>query len=103
MAESMQGLTRSMRCAEVTLENVGQKVTLMGWCHKYRDLGGLTFLTLRDRSGEIQLVVSPDSPEEIIAKTAKVRSEFVLACTGTVQKRSAPNPNMHNNHLPKQK
>jgi len=99
MAESMNGLKRSMRCAEVTLENVGQKVTLMGWCHKYRDLGGLTFLTLRDRSGEIQLVVNPESSEDVIAKASKVRSEFVLACEGTVQKRSAPNPNMKTGDL----
>ena len=94
MAESMYGLKRSMRCAELTLENVGQKVTLMGWCHKYRDLGGLTFLTLRDRSGEIQLVVSPESTEEVKTKASKVRAEYVLACEGVVQKRSAPNQNM---------
>src|SRR5674476_1222703 len=79
MAESMNGLKRTMRCAEVTLENVGQKVTLMGWCHKYRDLGGLTFLTLRDRSGEIQLVVSPESSDEVKTKASKVRSEDLRA------------------------
>jgi len=95
----MNGLKRSMRCAEVTLDNIGQKVTLMGWCHKYRDLGGLTFLTLRDRSGEIQLVINPESSEDVIAKASKVRSEFVLACEGTVQKRSAPNPNMKTGDL----
>jgi len=94
MAESMYGLSRTMRCAEVSLENIGDSVTLMGWCHKYRDLGGLTFLTLRDRSGEIQLVVSPDSADEVIEKTARVRTEYVLACEGIVQKRSAPNANM---------
>jgi len=99
MAESMNGLKRTMRCAEVTLENVGQKVTLMGWCHKCRDLGGLTFLTLRDRSGEIQLVVNPESSDDVIAKASKVRSEFVLACEGIVQKRSAPNPNMKTGDL----
>jgi len=99
MAESMYGLKRSQRCAEVTLENVGQKVTLMGWCHKSRDLGGLTFITLRDRSGEIQLVITPESSEEVISKAAKVRSEYVLACEGTVKMRSAPNPNMKTGDL----
>ena len=99
MAESMYGLSRTMRCAEVSLENIGDSVTLMGWCHKCRDLGGLTFLTLRDRSGEIQLVVSPDSADEVKEKTAKVRTEYVLACEGIVQKRSAPNANMKTGEL----
>lgn len=94
MAESIYGMKRTSLCAELTAESIGQQVTLMGWCHKYRDLGGLTFLTLRDRSGEIQLVISPESPEDVKEKASRVRSEFVLACTGVVRKRSAPNPNM---------
>ncbi len=94
MAESIYGLKRSMRCAEVTTQNVGQNVTLMGWCHNFRHMGGLTFLTLRDRSGEIQLVITPESPSDVIEKSDRVRGEYVLACKGTVQLRSAPNPNM---------
>lgn len=95
MAESINGLVRTMRCAEVEVGQVGKKVTLMGWCHKNRDLGGLMFITLRDRSGEIQLVVSPEecSPD-IVTKASTVKSEFVIACTGTVRHRSSPNPNM---------
>ncbi len=99
MAESIQGLKRTMRCAEVTAGNLGQEIILMGWCHKYRDLGGLTFLTLRDRSGEIQLVVTPESSDEVKAKASRVRSEYVLCCRGTVAKRSAPNPNMKTGDL----
>jgi len=99
MAESMQGMKRTMRCAELTIENTGEKVTLMGWCHKRRDLGGLTFITLRDRSGEVQLVVTPESTDDVISKASKIRGEFVLACEGTVQKRSAPNPNMKTGEL----
>ena len=94
MAESIYGMKRTSLCADLTTENVGQQVTLMGWCHKYRDLGGLTFLTLRDRSGEIQLVISPESPDDVKEKASRVRSEFVLACTGEVRRRSAPNLNM---------
>ncbi|MCR5803965.1 MAG: aspartate--tRNA ligase [Clostridia bacterium] len=94
MAESIQGLKRTSMCAELSENDIGKKVTLMGWCHKQRDLGGLTFITLRDRTGEIQLVVSPDSSDEIKEKASKIRSEFVLACVGTVALRSAPNPKM---------
>lgn len=94
MAESMAGLTRTMRCAELTVQDIGRDVVLMGWCHKQRDLGGLTFISLRDRSGEIQLVIDENSPEETREKAAKIRSEYVLAAIGTVARRSAPNPNM---------
>ncbi len=99
MSESIYGLKRSHMCAELTEENVGSKVTLMGWCHKCRDLGGLTFITLRDRTGEIQLVVTPESSEEIRTKAASIRSEFVLAASGTVQLRSAPNPKMQTGYI----
>src|SRR5690554_4607044 len=94
MSESIINMKRSMLCAEPTEAMVSEEVTLMGWCHKARDLGGLTFITLRDRTGEIQLVVTPESPKEVIDKASRVRSEFVIACKGRVQKRSAPNPDM---------
>ncbi|MBN1892271.1 MAG: aspartate--tRNA ligase [Clostridiales bacterium] len=94
MAETIQGLKRTKLCGDVVVEDIGAEVTLMGWCHRNRDLGELYFITLRDRSGEIQLVVTPESTEEVREKAARIRSEFVLACVGTVQKRSAPNPAM---------
>ena len=94
MSESIIGLKRSSMCAELSEADVGKKVTLMGWCHKCRDLGGLTFITLRDRTGEIQLVITPESSEEIRSKAASVRSEYVLAAVGDVQLRSAPNDKM---------
>jgi aspartyl-tRNA synthetase len=92
MAETMTGLKRTMRCAELSVGDIGRDVVLMGWCHKQRDLGGLTFISLRDRSGEIQLVIDEKSPEDTREKAARVRSEFVLAAVGTVSRRSAPNP-----------
>ena len=56
MAESMQGLKRTHRCAELSAANVGEKVTLMGWVQKNRNKGGLVFVDVRDRSGIIQVV-----------------------------------------------
>ena len=91
MAETMTGLKRTMRCAELTTLDIGREVVLMGWCHKQRDLGGLTFISLRDRTGEIQLVIDENSPQDIREKASKVRSEFVLAAVGKVARRSAPN------------
>ncbi len=99
MAESIQGMKRTIRCAEIENVKVGDTVTLMGWCHKCRDLGGLTFITLRDRSGEMQLVVEPESAEAVKQKASLVRPEFVLACTGLLRKRSAPNANMKTGDL----
>ena len=94
MAEYMQGMKRSSRCCEIDLSAIGQEFTLMGWCHKQRDMGGLVFITLRDRSGEIQLLIDDSCPAEAREKAAKVRSEFVIAARGILQKRSSPNPNM---------
>ena len=56
MAESMVGLHRSCRCAEVTEANIGQELTLMGWVQKSRNKGGIIFTDLRDRSGIIQII-----------------------------------------------
>ncbi len=94
MAESMQGLSRSCRCAEVTADLLGQKLTLMGWCHRQRDLGGVVFINLRDRSGEIQLLINDQAPAATREKAIKVRAEFVLAATGTLVKRQAANKDL---------
>ena len=90
MAESMQGLHRSHRCTEVSNTNIGEKVTVMGWVQKRRNLGSLIFVDLRDRSGILQLVFDEDSVgAEDFEKAGTLRSEFVIAVEGTVQKRSA--------------
>ena len=96
MAESMQGLHRTCRCAEVTKEMIGKEVVLMGWVQKARDKGGIIFVDLRDRSGIMQLIFENGSiDEEGFAKAGKLRSEFVIAVTGTVEKRGgAVNENL---------
>ncbi len=96
MAESMQGLKRTCRCAELTTEQVGQTVTVMGWVQKSRNKGGIIFVDLRDRSGLIQLIFEEsDTGKEGFEKAAKLRAEYVAAVTGVVENRSgAVNPNL---------
>lgn len=90
MAESMKGLHRSHRCTEVSIANIGENVTVMGWVQKRRNLGSLIFIDLRDRSGLLQIVFDENSVgSEGFEKAGTLRSEFVVAIEGTVQKRSA--------------
>ncbi|MDO5132420.1 MAG: aspartate--tRNA ligase [Eubacteriales bacterium] len=96
MAETMKGLHRTCRCAELTEAYVGKTVTVMGWVAKQRNKGGIVFVDLRDRSGLIQLIYEvADCGEENFRKAEKMRAEFVVAATGTVTLRSgAVNPNL---------
>lgn len=90
MSESMQGLHRTHRCTEVSNANIGETVTVMGWVQKRRNLGSLIFIDLRDRSGLLQIVFDePQIGAEGFAKAESLRSEYVIAVVGTVQKRSA--------------
>ena len=101
MAESMKGLKRTCRCAEVTKADIGKKVTLMGWVQKSRNKGGIIFVDLRDRSGIMQIIFEngPIS-EEGFEKAAKLRSEFVIAVEGEVMARSgAVNENLATGEL----
>ena len=89
MAESMQGLKRTHRCAEVTSNEIGSEVTLMGWVQKRRNLGSLIFVDLRDRSGLMQIIFDEnDIGTDGFEKAGTLRSEFVIAVTGRVEKRS---------------
>lgn len=96
MAESMKGLKRTHRCTEVTSDHIGDTVTLMGWVQKRRNLGSLIFVDLRDRSGLMQLYFDEETiGEEGFKKAGSLRAEFVIAVTGTVEKRSgAVNENL---------
>ena len=96
MAETMKGLKRTCRCGELSGANVGQIVTVMGWVAKQRNKGGIIFVDLRDRSGLLQIIFEEgDCGTENFEKAEKLRSEFVVAITGRVEKRSgAVNENL---------
>ena len=96
MAESMQGLKRTHRCGELSSANIGETVIIMGWVQKNRNKGGLVFVDVRDRSGIIQVVFEEGKADAaLIEKAAKLRSEFVVAIVGKVEKRSgAVNANL---------
>ena len=95
MAESMQGLKRTHRCGELSAVNVGETVTIMGWVQKNRNKGGIVFMDLRDRSGILQIVFEGEEQAELMEKASKLRSEFVVAVVGNVEKRSgAVNENL---------
>lgn len=80
---------RSYFCGEVPESSIGEKVTLKGWVQKRRDLGGLIFIDLRDRSGIVQVVFNPDLSMEALQTAEKIRNEFVLDIVGTVVARDA--------------
>ena len=96
MAESMKGLKRTHRCGELSAANAGEKVTVMGWVQKQRNKGGIIFVDLRDRAGILQVIFEEaDCGQENFAKAEKLRSEFVVAIVGKVEKRAgAVNENL---------
>lgn len=96
MAETMQGLKRTHRCTELSGRNIGETVTVMGWVQKSRNKGGIIFVDLRDRSGILQLILEEgECGKENFEKGEKLRSEFVIAVTGTVSRREgAVNENL---------
>ena len=96
MAESMKGLHRTCRCAELGEQNIGETVTVMGWVQKSRNKGGIIFTDLRDRSGIIQVIFEEkDCGEESFRKAESFHSEYVVAAVGKVEARSgAVNTNL---------
>lgn len=90
MAESMKGLQRTHRCGELSAANIGETVTVMGWVQKQRNKGGIIFVDLRDRAGLLQVIfMESECGAENFAKAEKLRSEFVVAVVGTVERREA--------------
>ncbi len=85
---------RSHTCGELRIENVGTTVTLSGWLQKSRDLGGMTFIDLRDRYGITQLVFNMEVNAELCNRARKLGREFVIQVEGVVTERSSKNKNM---------
>jgi len=101
MGEQLSGMKRTHMCGELTLEDVGKSVIVMGWVQRRRDLGGLIFLELRDRTGLIQIVCSEQLSKEAFDKAQHVRNEYVLAAAGEVVRRSDENinPNLETGNI----
>lgn len=93
MGEGIREYSRTHHCGNITLSDVGKEVTVMGWVQKRRDHGGLIFIDLRDRSGLVQVVFNPNIDEEAFAQADTLRSEYVIAVKGIVEKRPEGNIN----------
>ena len=87
-------MLRTHTCGELNISNVNQQVSLCGWIQKSRDLGGMTFIDLRDRYGITQLVFNMETNASLCESARKLNREFVLKATGTVAERSNKNPKM---------
>ncbi len=85
---------RSYMCGEVPATAIGEKVCLMGWVQRQRDLGALIFIDLRDRTGVVQLAFDGDTDKEVFDKAFACRAEYVISVHGTVRPRSSVNPNL---------
>ena len=102
MAELLNGQRRTVMCGRVSKWHLGKKTTLMGWVHRRRDLGGLIFLQLRDRSGIMQVVFDTDvCSKELLEKASTIKLEYVITVTGKVRLRTGNNinPNMKTGEL----
>ena len=91
--DTIKGLKRTYMCGELREAHIGETVTLMGWVAKARDMGGLVFVDIRDRSGISQIVFEPGN-EELLKKASELHMEYVIAVTGTVRMRSNVNDNI---------
>ena len=94
MGEALNGLKRNIMCGDARESHIGQKVTVMGWVQRNRNLGGLQFIDLRDREGILQVVFNDDLGEDILEKAKSIRPEYCIAVTGEIVKRESVNPNM---------
>lgn len=92
--DTIHGLKRTNYCNDLNMDFVDKEVTLMGWVQRARDLGGLLFIDLRDRSGLVQITFDVNDDKTLFEKSKEVGSEYVIAVRGKVRERSAKNPNL---------
>lgn len=93
MGELLSGFKRTGLCANINVVNVGSRVNLTGWVQRRRDLGKLIFVWLRDYTGIVQVVFDESRFSEVFNKASQLRSEYVIAISGIVEKRTAENIN----------
>ncbi|WP_426349235.1 aspartate--tRNA ligase [Alloiococcus sp. CFN-8] len=94
MGEALEGLKRNIMCGELREEHIGNTYTVMGWVQRKRNLGGLIFVDLRDRTGILQVVFGEEIDNNAFIKADEVKSEYCIAVTGTLVKRESINENM---------
>lgn len=94
MLDTIQGMKRTEYCGTLREEQIGKTVTTFGWVARQRNLGGLIFVDLRDRTGILQLAFDDQSDRAVFEKAASLRSEFVIGATGTLRARAAINPDL---------
>ncbi|NPA16552.1 MAG: aspartate--tRNA ligase [Aquificae bacterium] len=94
MLDNLGDFKRDYFCGELTENNIGDEIRLLGWADSVRDHGGVIFINLRDKEGIVQIVIDPSkSPAEAYEKAKRVRSEYVLAVRGRVNRRPAGTEN----------
>ncbi|MGH4125224.1 MAG: aspartate--tRNA ligase [Clostridium sp.] len=94
MAEALNGLKRTNMCGDLRETHITNKTTVMGWVQTKRNLGGLVFIDLRDRTGMLQVVFGEEIDKEAFEKADLVKPEYCIAVTGEIIKRQSPNGNM---------
>ncbi|MEG2000984.1 MAG: aspartate--tRNA ligase [Evtepia sp.] len=92
--DNLKGFHRSGYCGIWRSAHIGQEVSVCGWVQRQRNLGGLIFVDLRDRSGLLQLAFDEDTAKEIFEKAATLRSEYVIAARGILRERESKNPEL---------
>ncbi len=91
--ETLEGMKRTDMCGTLTAADEGREVVLTGWVAKNRRLGGVNFVTLRDRTGIVQLAFNDESEKDVFEKSEHLKSEYVIAARGKVIKRTPENVN----------
>ena len=85
---------RTTHCGEITAEDASKTHTINGWVDRYRNMGGLLFLDVRDHTGIVQVVVDDDASQHVARVGDRLRNEWVVSITGSVRNRKDPNPKM---------
>ncbi|MCM0648791.1 aspartate--tRNA ligase [Clostridium swellfunianum] len=94
MGEALLGQKRTIMCGELRESHIGTNVTVMGWVQRRRNLGGLIFVDLRDRSGLLQVMFGEEINKAAFEKADLLRTEYCISVSGEIVRRESPNPNM---------